>query len=663
MRQTLANHPTALSSLADRLSTQTVAEHPLLDPNTSSVQQWLLARIPRAPGGLTSPTRSLFDGLLTVSQQDLADSELAERLRELLGQFIQERDAAGNWSAADLHTRAVLEHKVAMIDSDRDLASQATRSYESALASYSQVRATTLSLRARCLVDYGQLLATVFRDYSRAKQQFEEARTDPGLPLLLYAESLVNEGVASAASNPDIAHKYDEAATALKQAEDLLRESPYGNVNHPFLGHVHERIAWILMDQWKVRQASSEFREARNIRFDNFWKSKNQFAQIFVFHNDHGQAMAERYCGDERIARAQYDLVIGEVTKSLELAKAEAERPGLQRLRRDLRERLSNSCERRADCELYQGAASGAPVNLTEAAELYAVARDYADAPAVKLAMSYKLSIILAIDGRIEEAGQELERTQSDGHAVIGIQEERVRLLARLAESVLALKRGDLETGLSALRGFLDDFDTDAGQLDRYRRETLELQLFAAELMIATKLKDATLRSAAEADVAYLDGLLAGLPNRDQMLTYLRRYYHLAIEAVAESEPGRAAALILESRGQAAPVDETSLIFHFGPRSGVVILCPAERPSMCFTLGFGREVIKNSDSTKDLGITLPDGLVELIVREQSTGRAITVYWDDKNCWADPKMAVSLDNWPFGDRLKKDSFRFPPDDSP
>jgi serine/threonine protein kinase len=664
IRQTLANHPTASTSSEQAHSTLAVVEHPLLDPNTSYVQEWLLERIRLAQGGATPPATSLFGGLLAVSQQDLADPELAVRLRELLGQFIQERDAAGTWSAAELHTRAVLEHKIAMIDGDGDMAEQASRSYESALAAYSQVRPTTLSLRARCLTDYGQLLATVFKDYARAKQHFQEARAEPGLPLLLQAESLVNEGVASAVSNPDMTNKYEAAAMALKQAQDLLESSLYGKLNHPFLGHVHERIAWILMDQWQVRQACSEFKEARNIRFDNFWKSKNQFAQIFVFHNDHGQAMAERYCGDEKIARAQYDLVIGEVNKSLEAAKAEAERPGLQRFRRDLRERLSNSCERRADCELYQGAASGAPVNLGQAAELYATARDNADDPAVRVAMSYKRSLILALDGRAAEAERELERTRSVGHAVIGIQEERVRLLAKLADAVLTLKKSDdLASGLSSLRAFLDDFDSAAGQLDRYRRETLEIQLFAAELMIASKLKDASLRSTAAADVAYLERLLAGLPNRDQMLTYLRRYYYLAIEAVAESEPGKAAALVLESRGQRAAADETSLIFHFGPDSGIVILCPAERPSMCFTLDYGRDAIKDAGSTADSGFTLPEGLVELIVRERSTGRVVTLFWEDKSSWSDPKMAVSLDDWPFGGRLEKNSFQFSPHDAP
>ena len=106
-----------------------------------------------------------------------------------------------------------------------------------------------------------------------------------------------------------------QAGFALTSAQQLLDSADLQGANHPFAAHVHERYAWILMDQWSVRKAALEFKEARSIRFDNFWKTKNEFAQIFVFHNDHGQAMAERYSGDVKMARAQYDLVIGEIEK------------------------------------------------------------------------------------------------------------------------------------------------------------------------------------------------------------------------------------------------------------------------------------------------------------------------------------------------------------
>ena len=107
---------------------------------------------------------------------------------------------------------------------------------------------------------------------------------------------------AGAAANPQAADKYTEAGAALTQAQQIIQQAEPALANHPLLAHIHERHAWILMDQWNVLGASQEFEQARNIRFDNYWKSKNEFAQIFAFHNAHGLAMAERYCGDARIA-------------------------------------------------------------------------------------------------------------------------------------------------------------------------------------------------------------------------------------------------------------------------------------------------------------------------------------------------------------------------
>ena len=52
------------------------------------------------------------------------------------------------------------------------------------------------------------------------------------------------------------------------------------------------------------------------------------------------------------------------------------------------------------------------------------------------------------------------------------------------------------------------------------------------------------------ADLAFLDRLIAAFPYREQMLPYLRRYYDLAVEAVAASDPERAAGYVLASRDE-----------------------------------------------------------------------------------------------------------------
>lgn len=625
--------------------------HWLWNPNIRAVQDRLVDLVLSARDKLTPAQSALVAELLAVSRQDFGDEQLAARLSDALGRFVRASDASGKWSATDLHTRGVVQHKIVTINNDRSLAEAAAKSYEAALAAYGSQGGMTCSLRARCLVDSGQLYALVFQDYAEARRRFREARALPQVPLLLQVEAWLDEGIASASVNRNTAEKYAEAGYALTQAQQLLQDAKPGGLNHPLLAHVHERYAWILMDQWNVRKANQEFQEARNIRFDNYWKSKNDFAQIFVFHNDHGQAMAERYCGDERMARAQYELVIGEIEKALARADAKSDRPGWQRFRRDLRERWSNSCERRADCELYGGAASGAGVDLQEAARLYAVARDQADDPAVRIAMSCKRSLALALDGQTVEAQQELQQTAVSQQVVIGVQEERVRLLRKLAEATLLLKTSDAAAGLTAVRAFLKEFDLDPNYPDRHRRETQELQLLAAELLIATELQQKA-REAAVADLTFLDRLIAAFPYREQMLPYLRRYYDLAIEAVAASDPERAAGYILASRDERPVSEATLLLFHFTSRRGLAILRPGRATAVCYPLAFGREEIRQA-AAEGRTLTLPQELVESVLRDRQAGRKVVSFWSDARCWAKADRALSKQDWPFAGQLDLD----------
>jgi hypothetical protein len=362
--------------------------------------------------------------------------------------------------------------------------------------------------------------------------------------------------------------------------------------------------------------------------------------------------MAERYCGDERIARAQYELVIGEIEKALAKADAQSDRPGWQRFRRDLRERWSNSCERRADCELYGGAASGAGVDLKEAARLYAVARDQADDPAVRIAMSCKRSLALTLAGQTVEAQQELQQTAVTQQVVIGVQEERVRLLRKLAEAALLLKTSSsAAAGLTAVRAFLKEFDLDPNYPDRHRRETQELQLLAAELLIATELEQKA-REGAVADLTFLDRLVAAFPYREQMLPYLRRYYDLAIEAVAASDPERAAGYILAARDERPVSEATLLLFHFASRRGLAILRPSNAAAVCYPLAFGREEIQQAVAG-GRSLTLPQELVETVLRDRQGGRKVVAFWSDARCWAKADSAISQQDWPFGSQFDLD----------
>ncbi len=625
----------------------------ILHADVTAVQDGLLRLAREAQRRLSVTEVGLLNELVRISSEDLRDEQLADRLRTAWNGF-RANDAAGacplHW-----HTRAVLKHKIAAISNDLELAVLAAEAYAQAQEGYGKLASRSVALEARCLVDSGQLYAVVLGDYPSARERFQAARSLRPAPRLLLIEAWVNEAIASSVANPQPAERYTDAGYALRRAREMLDVPELRQLNHPLAAHVHERHAWILMNQWNVRRASLEFQEARRIRHDNFWRFENDFAQLFVFHNDHGQAMAERYSGDVRLARAQYDLVLGEIQRARVRVERQPERRGSQRFLRELRERYSNSSERRADCELYQGAASGAPVDLAEAARLYAVARDHADDAATQAAMSCKRAISLALDGRLAEAESELARQTASGLALIGIHEERVRLLHKLAEAVLAAQNSTRESGWNALRSFLDLFDQHPDYPDPQRRETQEMQLLAAELLLAAQLRDPAPQSrvAAEQDAEYLDRLVAAFPYREQMLAYLRRYYDLLIEVRSPREPERAARHILASRNERPTPDATRVLFHFTDLQGRAILVPQEGAARHFPLEFGRQQLKaeKSPGAEYRTWNLPVALVEQLASERRAGRRVVISWDDQASWARTEAALTVEDWPFDHQWK------------
>src|SRR5208282_5185908 len=86
---------------------------------------------------------------------------------------------------------------------------------------------------------------------------------------------------------------------------------------------------------------------------------------------------------------------------------------------RGLRERLSNSLERWADCELYSGAASDGKVNLPQAAESYNQAQKIAPEWSDAVVMGYKLAIILALNGKEKAARDVLAAMEANQRQVL----------------------------------------------------------------------------------------------------------------------------------------------------------------------------------------------------------------------------------------------------
>jgi hypothetical protein len=408
-------------------------------------------------------------------------------------------------------------------------------------------------------------------------------------------------------------------------------------------------------------------------------EEKNPFAAIYVFQDRHGMAMAARYRGNLDSARRMYKSVVEEVKDALE--KAERPDGGGQAVNpsetrqigslphsgaiRALRGQLANSLERWADCELYSGAASDGKINLLQAAESYDQARKIAPEWSDAAAMGYKLVIVHALSGKDQVAREIFAALTADKRQILEASKERVMLVQQVAGAAIAvasaaplkgqepaLKSSAPAEGRKLLRIFLDQFKLNPTYRDTGRRETMELQLFAAELLLAYDLENEP--KLAARDMKYLDALLAVFKGRRDIRPYLRRYYELAIRACNKNELVQIAHFLIESRmdERKGTLDSkaTLVLFSFTPKDNFAIFLPQDgRTGKRIALDITRDQIKEA---KGKSLHLNDDLVACIKAETAAGHRVEVFWDDTASRPDEDPdALSDRDWPFNSQLE------------
>jgi hypothetical protein len=383
--------------------------------------------------------------------------------------------------------------------------------------------------------------------------------------------------------------------------------------------------------------------------------------------------MAQRYLGNVANAEARYDELIAMI--KIELDKGEGQEdppPGHQRYLRDLRERLTNSKERLADCVLYHEAASGAELErLERASVLYQQATDDADDVSARVVHAFKQCTVLALMGKTKTAREQFERAQSE--SIIGESSKRVDVVQSLAESIVEYKEAeDPSTGHEKLRGFLIQ-QCDLNPYEQLRRETLELQLLCAELLIRTELASPDGKAHLSADLRRLETLLVNFTGHlkghsavDGMLPFLRRFYDLAISAVGDTQPVdsvSAAGLILAARGpgNGGSAGAVRVLFHLHDNDGLVVVLLPDRASAAFRLeGIGRRQVKQNgrDESGMQELTLPESLIEFITQHQDTGSEIECLWSDTRCWpvSQQHLALTVEDFPFVELLDRATVR-------
>ncbi len=644
---------------------------PYLDPNVGQAREFLWEWVNRTAKEFPSYKKTLIEQVYQAFDKRLEKEEMVQVLRHLLMDYnaaislLPETELA----ASDYHTIALLQHRIAQQASDQTLALEARNSYKTALEKYSQTAESgdgeksqiARQLRMVCLSDHARLSFWIDNDFAAFEKEAETilALEDVRRTDLFLIEFFTAYGdyCTAASKNNDL---------LFEKANEILSDSKIAALDHPLRAYISERFAWSLIDQCKFKEAEEQFSEALRFRKNNFERSRNPLAEIYVFHNQHGLAICRRYLGDTEGAKTMFAEVAQKVEAALK--PTDFQEPSQQRYFSSLNERLSNTLERYGDCVLYGGAASFgtpysriSPSDMKLAADLYERSRSQAVNKAVWYVMSCKAAIVKSMSGAVDDAKTILDEltTQAPGIA-FGSDQHRATMMRQVADYVYLLKRGEQEKdavkiaeGLDLLRRFLLRFDSETSSGSRYRREPLELQLFCVEVLITSKLSEGNI-SAARTEVANLEPLLLPFVSLGSTRPFFYPFYDLAIQCFAEPDERtiiNQLRFIRQSRlwqeDAAVTEERETFYFYFSPQGGFAIFAPTDKakPTLRFTIPYTRQEVKEAaGSGKKL--TLPVELADLILAERSEGRDPVISFSDLPCWFRKSDALQDADWPF-----------------
>lgn len=213
--------------------------------------------------------------------------------------------------------------------SKREWYAAAQQDYDAALALYYRHPYHNLALVALCQSDRGRLYGKLGQHF-RAAHEF--ARTHQILANVRGADSVAGLDFSiDCLCQAAIAHRaegnYGLARLQLNQARGLLglptshlSDAGESEDDAALKAYVLERLGWINMDVWRVKEAGDCFRLAKKYRShaDHFPSETNRIeTQISILHNQHGIAMANRYAGNGDEAAKDYAAVILDILELL----------------------------------------------------------------------------------------------------------------------------------------------------------------------------------------------------------------------------------------------------------------------------------------------------------------------------------------------------------
>ncbi|WP_202921881.1 caspase family protein [Anatilimnocola aggregata] len=265
------------------------------------------------------------------------------------------------------------------------------------------------------------------------------------------------------------------------RANDLLNTALHVargfDAEHELMVFVLNKVAWANMEQWRISEAQLYFRQANEIlarlsrttndvdrsepvrplllpessTVDTRWADLkvmlgyDYHSLVRYLHHLHGLAMAKRFRGHEHEAVEDFRLIVqmtAEAMSQLKQGAANAQVTGDAEKR--LLERLVNSQERLADCNLFGDAAER---DLREAADDYRRAlQACASMPAGttrnqrRMALLYRLAVTLSLPSKVQDVDLATKYCQEAHglHDALHLRSVEVNgTLAKLAEAIV----------------------------------------------------------------------------------------------------------------------------------------------------------------------------------------------------------------------------------
>lgn len=562
----------------------------LHDPDVTEVYMRLRNAITICEATLSGEKRRTLRLLQNVNWSDVSQ----QTAEDLIG---------GAEKFGDPHLLAAVHHR---------LGRNADALYEAAIKAYEdritqtegdeQTRYT--ALKSLCHSDYGQWLFVAGK-YSQAVGQYQIARsrsTDAPPRPMFDLVALCDEADAHRRLS-----QWSQAERCLEQALGIAQDSL--SVKHPLRAYVHERFAWMDMDQWQLQSAVHHFNEAIRLRTEA--GSSDLATRISIFHDRHGLAMAHRFSGQVEQARDGYERLWEEL-KEISASDLNG------RDRQIVALRLVNTLERLADCCLYSP--EPRPQLAYEATD-EAIEHCRFLAPAIgrpkMIGLFCRQAVALALAGYPEPAMAQLQRIQEGEYyqSLIAEQHQEVDFYLDVAEAIIGLKGyGDQAESVKKFREVMRRYASGDAR-ETLNRDELEPLLFGMWLLVRSQLEalepgasgDRTLQRDAERLLRLVPEEFVNTAD----LPYLRPYYEAALRARLTSDNPFEIRGIIEQlvlvktgdHGYSLDRDASTLAIFLAEKDGHAVLYPRGSGMLSariYRLPFGRSNLEEAQWPEEL---------------------------------------------------------------